>query len=106
VLFNKDIGLTRRPSRNNNLAPTSATKPRSSSRSRQAQQAAPAVPATGLYGKPTTINNTLSFATVPAILRKGRMVRRAWRAECRQNGDLLRSGHVKAGQLRAADGHS
>ncbi len=25
----------------------------------------------GLYGKPTTINNTLSYATVPAILRKG-----------------------------------
>jgi len=25
----------------------------------------------GLYGKPTTINNTLSFASVPAILRKG-----------------------------------
>jgi NADH-quinone oxidoreductase subunit F len=25
----------------------------------------------GLYGKPTTINNTLSFASVPAIMRKG-----------------------------------
>src|SRR5690349_19718171 len=25
----------------------------------------------GLYGKPTTINNTLSFASVPAILRRG-----------------------------------
>jgi NADH-quinone oxidoreductase subunit F len=25
----------------------------------------------GLYGRPTTINNTLSFASVPAILRKG-----------------------------------
>ena len=25
----------------------------------------------GLYGKPTTINNTLSFATVPSIMRKG-----------------------------------
>ncbi len=25
----------------------------------------------GLYGKPTTINNTQSFASVPAILRKG-----------------------------------
>ena len=28
----------------------------------------------GLYGKPTTINNTQSFASVPTILRKGAAV--------------------------------
>ena len=33
----------------------------------------------GLYGKPTTINNTETYASVPAILRKGaRVVPRTW----------------------------
>ena len=44
----------------------------------------------GLYGKPTTINNTQSYASVPTILRKGpRVVRCARPAEFRRHGDLL-----------------
>ena len=44
----------------------------------------------GLYGKPTTINNAQSFASVPTILRKGAGVVRGPRAaEFRRHGDLL-----------------
>ena len=32
----------------------------------------------GLYGKPTTVNNTQSFASVPAILRNGPLVCESW----------------------------
>ena len=50
----------------------------------------------GLYGKPTTINNTQSFASVPTILRKGPK----WFAElgvANSGGTLIFSvsGHVK-----------
>src|ERR1700726_1001031 len=56
----------------------------------------PAFPANfGLYGAPTTINNTLSFASVPTILRKGP----AWFASLgppNSGGTLIYSvsGHV------------
>ena len=57
-------------------APTSAArKPRCSSRSRASRASRASSrrsrPHYGLYGKPTTINNTQSFASVPTILRKG-----------------------------------
>jgi NADH-quinone oxidoreductase subunit F len=50
----------------------------------------------GLYGKPTTINNTLSFASVPAIMRNGAK----WFAEmgvANAGGTLIFSvsGHVE-----------
>ncbi len=50
----------------------------------------------GLYGRPTTINNTLSFASVPAIMRKGAR----WFAELgvpNAGGTLIFSvsGHVE-----------
>jgi NADH-quinone oxidoreductase subunit F len=59
----------------------------------------------GLYGKPTTINNTQSFASVPTILRKGA----AWFAgsgrQLRRHGDLLGlRPRGEAGQLRIALG--
>ena len=44
----------------------------------------------GLYGAPTTINNTQSFASVPTILRKGpRVVRSARADELGRHADLL-----------------
>ena len=51
----------------------------------------------GLYGKPTTINNTQSFASVPTILRKGA----AWfaglgPAELRRHQDLFGVGPRRA----------
>ena len=56
-------------------APTSAAKkPRCSNRwkARRASRASPPFPASfGLYGKPTTINNTETFAAVPWIIRNG-----------------------------------
>ena len=58
----------------------------------------------GLYGAPTTINNTLSFASVPTILRKGRRGSRAW-GRPNSGGTLIFSvsGHVDAArQHRAA----
>ena len=62
----------------------------------------------GLYGAPTTINNTQTVALVPAILRNGAQ----WFADLgveRAGGTAIFSvsGHVgKARQLRAAPGHS
>ncbi len=62
----------------------------------------------GLYGKPTTINNTQSFASVPTILRKGAQ----WFAglgPANSGGTVIFSvsGHVgRAGQFRVADGRS
>ena len=57
-------------------APTSAAKrPRCSSRSKASRarpRFKPPFPANfGLFGKPTTINNAQSYASVPTILRKG-----------------------------------
>ena len=62
----------------------------------------------GLYGKPTTINNTQSYASVPTIMRKGAgVVRQARRRQCRWHGDLLGVRPCEeAGQLRGAAGHS
>ena len=42
----------------------------------------------GLYGKPTTINNTQSFASVPTILRKGAAVVRRARAVPNSGGTV------------------
>ena len=63
----------------------------------------------GLFGKPTTINNTQSYASVPTILRKGA----AWFAGLgppNSGGTVdffrLRATSSKPGQLRAAHGHS
>ena len=62
----------------------------------------------GLYGAPTTINNTQSYASVPTILRKGP----EWFAKLgvpNAGGTAIFSvsGHVnKPGNLRSADGHS
>ena len=61
----------------------------------------------GLYGMPTTINNTQSFASVPTILRKGAQ----WFADLgpkNSGGTVIFSvsGHVEqARQLRGAAGH-
>ncbi len=57
-------------------APTSAVRRRRCwtrwKASRASRASKPPFPANfGLYGKPTTINNTQSFASVPKILRKG-----------------------------------
>ncbi len=57
-------------------APTSAAKKRRCSNRSKASRARPRFkppfPANfGLYGKPTTINNAQSYASVPTILRKG-----------------------------------
>ncbi len=58
----------------------------------------------GLYGAPTTINNTQSIASIPTILRKGAQ----WFADLgreglRRHGDLLRvRPRREARQLRAA----
>ena len=62
----------------------------------------------GLYGKPTTINNTLTLRLRAGDPAQGReVVRGARRAECRRHGDLLRvRPRREARQLRAADGHS
>ena len=44
----------------------------------------------GLYGKPTTINNTQSFASVPTIYaQRRRVVRRLGAAQFRRHHDLL-----------------
>jgi NADH-quinone oxidoreductase subunit F len=60
----------------------------------------------GLYGKPTTINNTQSYASTPTILRKGRSGSRARHAECRRHDDLLGLRPCgEARQLRAAARH-
>ncbi len=58
----------------------------------------------GLFGKPTTINNTQSFASVPTIMRKGRRVVRGLGAgEFGRHRDFLRLGpRREAGQLRVA----
>ncbi len=62
----------------------------------------------GLYGKPTTINNTQSYASTPTIMRKGA----AWFAglgvaELGRHGDLLGVRSCgQARQLRSAAGHS
>ena len=47
----------------------------------------------GLYGAPTTINNTQSYASVPTILRKGAdWFAKLGVAECRRHGHLLGVG--------------
>ncbi len=62
----------------------------------------------GLYGAPTTINNTQSVASLPTILRKGAQ----WFADLGvkgsgRHGDLLDVGPCReARQLRAAARHS
>ncbi len=62
----------------------------------------------GLYGAPTTINNTQSYASVPTILRKGpEWFAKLGVAECRWHGHLLGVGsRQQTRQLRSADGHS
>ena len=62
----------------------------------------------GLYGAPTTINNTQSVASLPTILRKGvAVVRRSRRQRLGRHGDLLDVGpRREARQLRAAARHS
>ena len=62
----------------------------------------------GLYGAPTTINNTQSYASVPTILRKGPdWFAKLGVAECRWHGHLLGVGpRQQARQLRSADGYS
>ncbi len=61
----------------------------------------------GLFGKPTTINNTQSFASIPTIMRKGA----AWFAglgpvEFRRHGDFFGLGPCgTARQFRVAHGH-
>ncbi len=62
----------------------------------------------GLYGKPTTINNTETFAAVPWIMRKGRRrLPRAGQAQQRRHeavlGDRPRG---EAGQLRGEARHA
>ena len=61
----------------------------------------------GLYGKPTTINNTQSYASVPTILRKGAGVVCGPRAaELRRHHDLLGLGpRREAREHRAAARH-
>jgi NADH-quinone oxidoreductase subunit F len=50
----------------------------------------------GLYGKPTTINNTETFAAVPWIIRNGgEPTSKLRQAEQRRHQDLLGLGHVK-----------
>jgi len=62
----------------------------------------------GLYGKPTTINNTETFAAVPVHhQQRRREVPRAGQAEQRRHQDLLRFRRRRAaGQLRDPDGHA
>ena len=63
----------------------------------------------GLYGKPTTINNTQSYASVPTILRKGARVVRGASGRRTPGGTLIFSvsGHVgEAHEHRAAARHS
>jgi NADH-quinone oxidoreductase subunit F len=48
-----------------------------------------------VYGKPTTINNTETFAAVPSIvIERRRLVPRHGQAQQRRDQDLLVSGHV------------
>ena len=58
----------------------------------------------GLYGKPTTINNTETFAAVPVDHReRRRLVPRPGQAQQRRHQDLLGLGQREpAGQLRGA----
>ena len=62
----------------------------------------------GLYGKPTTINNTETFAAVPWIIRNGgRRVPRDRQAEQRRHEDLLgRRRRRAARQLRDPARHA
>ena len=62
----------------------------------------------GLYGKPTTINNTETFAAVPWIMRNGgEAVPRARHAEQRRHQDLLGLRPRRAaGQLRGEARHA
>ncbi len=62
----------------------------------------------GLYGKPTTINNTQSYASVPTILRQGRGVVRGPRAaELRRHHDFFRVRSCRqTGEFRIAAGYS
>ncbi len=61
----------------------------------------------GLYGKPTTINNTETFAAVPWIIRNGGAgLPRGRQAEQRRHQGVLGLGRRRAsGQLRDPDGH-
>ncbi len=94
-------------------APTSAARRRrcsSRSRARRASRASSRrFPASyGLYGKPTTINNTETFAAVPWIIMNGAdCVPRAGQAEQRRHEDLLgRRRRREARQLRGAARHA
>ena len=62
----------------------------------------------GLYGKPTTINNTETFAAVPWIIRNGGQAYLEMRqAEQRRHQDLLGLGRRRAArQLRDPAGHA
>ena len=63
----------------------------------------------GLYGAPTTINNTQSYASVPTILRKGRgLVREARRGERRRHGHLFGVGprRTNPATTKLPHGHS
>ena len=62
----------------------------------------------GLYGKPTTINNTETFAAVPWIITNGgRCLPRAGQSEQRRHQDFFGLGRRRAaGQLRSEDGHA
>jgi NADH-quinone oxidoreductase subunit F len=60
----------------------------------------------GLYGKPTTINNTQSLASRADDPAQGReVVRRSRRPQLRRHGDLLGLRPRQARQLRAAARH-
>ena len=62
----------------------------------------------GLYGKPTTVNNTQSFASVPAILRNGTgLVLGTRGGQLGWHDDFLGvRAREQAGQLRVAAGHT
>jgi NADH-quinone oxidoreductase subunit F len=61
----------------------------------------------GLYGKPTTINNTETFAAVPWIIRNGGDAFSNWAPEQRRHQDLLGVGRRRApGQLRSQARHA
>ena len=62
----------------------------------------------GLYGKPTTINNTETFAAVPWIISNGgRGLPRDRQAQQRRHQDLLgRRRRAEARQLRSAARHA
>jgi NADH-quinone oxidoreductase subunit F len=64
----------------------------------------------GLYGKPTTINNTETFASVPSIIcaRAREVVPRSWasRTTAARRSSRFPATSIRPGQLRSADGHA